>query len=210
MSRAGILTQARAIFARRGYAETSLREIAEAVGIKTPSLYAHFPSKEALYEEVYAEVAVEHTAFFDELARSSSELEPLARLRHILAGIEAYYRDRPDLAEFSLRAAVSEYGPGGQQLREIFLDSESKLAAAVRQTYDDGVAAGTFAPGDAEGFIALVFVVMDGLFLQLTHYAPEVYRQRFEQAWRHLSTTMTPWHAAVADPEPRAPGRTHA
>lgn len=192
MTRATILSEARTIFARRGYAETSLREIAEAVGIKTPSLYAHFSSKDALYEEVYAEVAVEHTAFFDDLARSSGDLEPLSRLRHLLGGIEAYYRDRPDLAEFSLRAAVTEYGPGGQQLRKIFLDSESTLAAAVRQTYDDGVESGSFVEGDADGFIALVFVVMDGLFLQLTHYAPEVYRERFEQAWRHLAALLSP------------------
>lgn len=192
MTRATILSEARTIFARRGYAETSLREIAEAVGIKTPSLYAHFSSKDALYEEVYAEVAVEHTAFFDDLARSSGDLEPLSRLRHFLGGIEAYYRDRPDLAEFSLRAAVTEYGPGGQQLRKIFLDSESTLAAAVRQTYDDGVVSGSFVEGDADGFIALVFVVMDGLFLQLTHYAPEVYRERFEQAWRHLAALLSP------------------
>ncbi|WP_061018072.1 TetR/AcrR family transcriptional regulator [Microbacterium sp. CCH5-D1] len=191
MTRATILAEARTIFARQGYAETSLREIAEAVGIKTPSLYAHFPSKEALYAEVYAAVSVEHTAFFDELVRSSRTLEPLARLQHLLGGIEAYYRDRPDLAEFSLRAAVSEYGPGGEQLRQIFLDSESTLAAAVRETYDDGVSAGVFVPGDADGFTALVFVVMDGLFLQLTHYTPEIYRERFDQAWRHLSTILS-------------------
>lgn len=191
MTRATILAEARTIFARQGYAETSLREIAEAVGIKTPSLYAHFSSKEALYEEVYAEVAIEHTGFFDDLAHGSGELEPLARLRHLLGGIEAYYRDRPDLAEFSLRAAVTEYGPSGQQLRVIFLDSESKLAEAVRRTYEDGVASGSFADGDAEGFIALVFVVMDGLFLQLTHYAPDVYRERFDQAWRHLAAILS-------------------
>lgn len=33
---------------------------------------------------------------------------------------------------------------------------------------------------------------MDGLFLQLTHYAPEVYRERFEQAWRHLAALLSP------------------
>ena len=191
MTRETILAEARTIFARQGYAETSLREIAEAVGIKTPSLYAHFSSKEALYAEVYAAVSVDHTAYFDDLVGRSAELAPLARLQHLLGGIEAYYRDRPDLAEFSLRAAVTEYGPGGEQLRQIFLDSESTLAAAVRQTYEDGVAVGAFPPGDADGFTALVFVVMDGLFLQLTHYTPEVYRQRFDQSWRYLSTILS-------------------
>ncbi|GAA2453485.1 TetR/AcrR family transcriptional regulator [Agromyces soli] len=191
MTRAQILSEARAVFGRRGYAEASLREIAGAVGIKTPSLYAHFPSKEALYEAVYAEVVVEHTAFFDELVQRSGALPPLERLRHFLGGIESYYRDRPDLAEFSLRAALAEYGPDGQALRQIFLDTESELAAAVRRAYDDGVAAGSFAAGDPEGFTALVFVIMDGLFLQLTHYAPEVYRERFEHAWRQLAAALS-------------------
>ena len=191
MTRATILAEARRVFARQGYGESTLREIARAVGIKTPSLYAHFASKEALYEAVYAEVVIEHTAFFDELARKGAGVEPMARLRHLLDGIERYYRDRPDLAEFSLRAAVAESGPAGPQLRAIFLDSESALARAVRQTYEDGVASGRFVEGDSEGFIALVFVIMDGLFLQLTHYAPEVYRERFEQSWRHLAATLS-------------------
>lgn len=191
MTKAHILAEARRVFARRGYAEASLREIAEAVGIKTPSLYAHFPSKEALYEAVYAEVIVDHTAFFDELVHTSVELEPLQRLRHLLGGIEAYYHDRSELAEFSLRAAVAEYGPIGETLREIFLTSETSLAAAVRCAYDDGVSAGAFAPGDPEGFTALVFVIMEGLFLQLTHYSPDVYRARFEDAWRHLSAILS-------------------
>ncbi|PYD02237.1 TetR/AcrR family transcriptional regulator [Microbacterium esteraromaticum] len=191
MTRARVLAEARRVFARNGYGQASLREIAEAVGIKTPSLYAHFPSKEALYEAVYAEVVVEHTAFFDELVRTSADLEPLPRLRHLLAGIGVYYRDRHDEHEFSLRAAVDEFGPGGQNLREIFLDSESTLAVAVRRAYDDGVATGGFAPGDPEGFTALVFVIMDGLFLQHTHYSPELYAERFEQAWRHLAAILT-------------------
>jgi AcrR family transcriptional regulator len=191
MTRARILAEARTVFARKGYAPASLREIAEAVGIRTPSLYAHFPSKEALYAAVYAEVVADHTAFFDELVRASAGLDPLPRLRHLLGGIGVYYRDRHDEHEFSLRAAVDEYGPGGQQLREIFLDSESTLAAAVRRAYDDGVASGTFAAGDPDGFTALVFVVMDGLFLQLTHYAPDLYAERFEQAWGHLAAVLS-------------------
>ncbi|GAA2907117.1 AcrR family transcriptional regulator [Microbacterium keratanolyticum] len=191
MTKARILAEARTLFARKGYAETSLREIAEAVGIKTPSLYAHFSNKESLYQAVYAEVIVDHTAFFDALVDSSTDLDPLTRLRHLLAGIEVYYQDRPELAEFSLRAPTAEFGPAGTELREIFLTSETSLADAVRRAYDDGVAAGVFRAGDADGFIALVFVLMEGLFLQLTHYSPEVYRRRFDDAWRYLSAALS-------------------
>lgn len=47
-----ILDAAEANFARHGYAGTSLRQVASAVGIQIPSLYNHFASKEALYAAV--------------------------------------------------------------------------------------------------------------------------------------------------------------
>jgi AcrR family transcriptional regulator len=47
-----ILDAAEALFAERGYAATTLRDVAAAVGLRIPSLYNHFPSKDALYAAV--------------------------------------------------------------------------------------------------------------------------------------------------------------
>ena len=47
-----ILDAAEACFAGRGYAGTTLRDVAERVGIRIPSLYNHFPNKESLYGAV--------------------------------------------------------------------------------------------------------------------------------------------------------------
>lgn len=190
MSKTQVLAAARSVFAKKGYAEASLREIAEAVGIKTPSIYAHFSSKELLYEAVYAEVAVEHTSFFDDAIRASGELRPLDRIEHLLGSIESYYRQHPDLAEFSLRSAVAEIGENSNALRKILLDSEGDLAAAVHSAYAAGISVGDFPEGDADGFTALVLVLMDGLFLQLMHYSPAVYRSRYDRAWGFLSTLL--------------------
>ena len=47
-----ILDAAEALFAERGYAGATLRDVAAEVGLRTPSLYNHFPSKESLYAAV--------------------------------------------------------------------------------------------------------------------------------------------------------------
>jgi TetR/AcrR family transcriptional regulator, cholesterol catabolism regulator len=52
ISRQQILAVAATLFCARGYAGTSLRDIAAAVGMKAGSLYYHFTSKEELAAEV--------------------------------------------------------------------------------------------------------------------------------------------------------------
>jgi AcrR family transcriptional regulator len=50
----GILDRAAALFARRGFAKTSVQDVAAAVGLSKAGLLHHFPSKDALYAAVLA------------------------------------------------------------------------------------------------------------------------------------------------------------
>jgi AcrR family transcriptional regulator len=50
--RASILDSAARLFAEKGYAATTVREIADSVGVLSGSLYHHFPSKAAIVDEV--------------------------------------------------------------------------------------------------------------------------------------------------------------
>jgi len=55
VTRERILLEAARLFRHRGYAATSLRDIADAAGLKAGSIYYHFDSKEQIVNEVLAE-----------------------------------------------------------------------------------------------------------------------------------------------------------
>ena len=63
-----ILTEALRLFAQRGYDAVSVEQIANAVGIKAPSLYKHFPSKQSIFDALFERT--EHD--FDEFLRGIS------------------------------------------------------------------------------------------------------------------------------------------
>jgi AcrR family transcriptional regulator len=63
--RGQILEVAEEIFARKGYSEATMREIAERLDMKKPSLYHHFRSKEDIYSTLIIDI---YEQLLDELA----------------------------------------------------------------------------------------------------------------------------------------------
>ncbi|MHB1468328.1 MAG: TetR family transcriptional regulator [Solirubrobacteraceae bacterium] len=109
-----ILDAAARIFHRRGYANSSVQEIADAVGLLKGSLYYYIDSKEDLLFRMLLEVHEDARVIVDEL--DELEAPPLERLReyvrrHIeynaanLTRIAVYYHDSKLLAP-KRRAAI--------------------------------------------------------------------------------------------------------
>ena len=63
-----ILNCAVNLFAQKGFTETSIRELADAVGLKGASIYNHFPSKNAILEYILEDYSKYSTNAFDENA----------------------------------------------------------------------------------------------------------------------------------------------
>ena len=57
-----ILEQALALFSARGYDAVTVGDIARAVGIKAPSLYNHFPGKQAIFDALVDATAAQYEA----------------------------------------------------------------------------------------------------------------------------------------------------
>ncbi len=61
-TRQEILTAAWAVAREQGLAQLTLREVAARVGMRAPSLYTHFASKNAIYDAMFADAWTEYLA----------------------------------------------------------------------------------------------------------------------------------------------------
>ena len=88
-----ILVKAAAMFREKGFPATSMRDLAESVGIEAASLYNHIRSKNEILEAICFEVANRFNAHLDEIEASNltsiQKVETLLRF-HINQMIENY------------------------------------------------------------------------------------------------------------------------
>ena len=108
-----ILDAAEDLFAQKGYSATSLGDVADRVGIRSPSLYNHFRNKEALYEAVLERLLVEFSRPLMEM-QETTELSQ-ERVLEWLETIVRQHHANPNLARLLQHAALS----GGPHTNEI-------------------------------------------------------------------------------------------
>jgi AcrR family transcriptional regulator len=81
--RGAILALAAEIFARKGFVATTVREIADAAGILSGSLYHHFDSKESMIDEIISGYIDEMIDAYRQIVDETPDpLEALSRLIH--------------------------------------------------------------------------------------------------------------------------------
>ena len=99
-----ILRKALRLFLERGYDETSLNDIAGAVGVSKPAIYHHFESKDALFHEVLSLFFEEMTRWSEDRFRSCDTLESFHKATafpwvHVLAHPLTLFETRSGLEE---------------------------------------------------------------------------------------------------------------
>lgn len=107
-----ILDAAEDLFAEKGYSATSLGDVADRVGIRSPSLYNHFKNKEALYEAVLERLLTDFSAPLLELEGGPVTQE---RVFYWLEAIVRQHHANPNLARLLQHAALS----GGPHTNEL-------------------------------------------------------------------------------------------
>ena len=63
-----ILREALRLFSQKGYDAVSVEQIADAVGIKAPSLYKYYKSKQDIFDAIFGETAKRYGAFTESIS----------------------------------------------------------------------------------------------------------------------------------------------
>jgi AcrR family transcriptional regulator len=155
--RRAIEDAASALFRERGYAATSVRDIARAVDIQGASLYAHVTSKQDVLWSIVDRTASRFEAAADEARDTAAD--PRARLAALVRGHMAVLLD--DLERASV--FIHEWRALEGDRRDRIGGRRDAYERQFREAIADGRQAGVFAPVDPAVAAAFILTALNGI-----------------------------------------------
>lgn len=162
---ANILQAAREVMREQGVADLNLQEIARRVGMRAPSLYNYFDSKNAIYDALFAMGMRRYRVHLEELlAEYGTTWEGLER---IIEGYFSFALDNPELYQLLFERPVPGFEPSDEGLIE-----SKKLLDFGYQMTAQAIAVGTIQTTQSvEVVMNLIIAMMHGITAQ--HLANE-------------------------------------
>jgi len=183
-----LLRIAAGLFAEKGFKNTTVRDIADAAGILSGSLYHHFDSKESMVDEILRTFQEELFGQYDDIL--ASDADPLAKLEQaVLVSFDAIDQHRDEVAIYQNDAAYlltfdrfAYLGERNQQSREVWL-------TLLR----DGIGAGVLRD-DLDVELTYRFI-RDTIWVAVSWYRPGGRRTHTEIARQYLSILLEGIHS---------------
>ncbi len=146
---------AQRLFREKGYAATSMRDLAKKVGVEPASLYSHFASKEDILKTICFRMANEFLEQIDALNDSVPNLTQRLE-RAIDAHIKVIVNDLDASAVF-----FSDWIHLSDEQLESFLEMREHYEQSFRSILEQGVLSGDFRVTDIDFTVRLLFATLN-------------------------------------------------
>lgn len=170
-------------FSKYGYEGTSLADIAQHVGIKKPSLYAHYKNKEEIFFCCLDYALQSSIGFLQQFIHNHQQLTAERLLYQFLNHYQQQASDHGTLM-FCLRTLYFPPYP----FREQVIERANKHIAAFGQLlsplFAQAQAAGLLRDVDVDRATEAYLCLFDGLMVELMYAGAEGFQYRLEAAWR--------------------------
>ncbi|WP_439880951.1 TetR/AcrR family transcriptional regulator [Pontibacter sp. MBLB2868] len=150
-----ILEAAKSVFGRLGYSKATLDDIAHAIGLKKPTLYYYYKSKEVLFIEAFSQEWKESLSRIKHIAEQ--EPNPHERLLLYIRSSLRYYQEIVTQHTISIKVLIETR----TLFQELFRESRAKEANYYAAVLKEGIANGTFKSCEAERVGYSIMVVKD-------------------------------------------------
>jgi AcrR family transcriptional regulator len=136
-NRLRLLDAAKAIFAEKG-ADASLEEIARTAGVGIGTLYRHFPTRDALVEQVYRSESTQLAQAAADLARTQPPVEALRLWMRLFVDYLATKQIMSEALNAMVCGPTELYAASGAQLKASIADLAERAVAsgAIRLEVD--------------------------------------------------------------------------
>lgn len=169
-----ILKVAATLFANKGYESTSIREIGDAAGILSGSLYHHFKSKEEMLHDLLRPFVNRFVPLYEKVVAEGGEISETLR-KLIDAGLRASVEHSAELTVIMHERKFLNRNPDFSYVNEVMQEVE-RIWYGVLQ---EGVRAGVFRKGLEMNLV--LRTIMDLIFSTVSWYVPDSSRYRLNQ-----------------------------
>jgi len=157
------------LFRERGYAGTSIRDIARALSVQSASLYAHVDSKEDVLWAIVDRAASRFEAAADDAERDAASRRPGDPAEAVAALVRAHIQVlTADVDEAGV--FVHEWRALGEMRRAAILARRDAYEARFRRPIEEGITVGAFAMTDPAIASTTLLTALNGV---ATWYDPD-------------------------------------
>jgi AcrR family transcriptional regulator len=175
--------------------------LAEALGIKRPTLLYHFPTYGHLVETALTDILQEQAAFVME--QVNKHHHPVDRLYAQMLAVHAFHAGREARMVFLTQAIAATAGTRVTEILENANAVFEVFRAAQVAAIEEGVAQGLVKATHASALVAVVRALVDGLMVQRVLTNVEL-APVHALVWEHLLAPLKSGDSAATPAQPQA------